>query len=287
MIAFITRWKPAPSAAHSSSLARHDLPGETILIGQPAALHFLAAAGGELLPEMIDLLLRLAFDDERDRRGKLEFRSAVQGHELLARQLEGHGHDRAFFADRLFPGVARHFLDLRVLENRDVELSRLFRLIIEPQKWRDPLHRSLCFSLGAHFRHRLLHLLRRHVADMGRDRPLMAERIFHFPVAIAPEHVVERHRHLRARLHRLREKGVRVLDIKMDRDRRTLERFRAKSNPTAAISSFSMMTESPIRMLACMTLPSGAGDADSVRPRRTLSCKTRSPPPRRRRSNAA
>jgi hypothetical protein len=34
---------------------------------------------------------------------------------------------------------------------------------------------------------------------VGADRPLMAEWIFQFAVAVAPEHVVERHRDFRAR----------------------------------------------------------------------------------------
>ena len=45
-------------------------------------------AFGELVPEFVDLLLRLAAHDERDGLGELEMRPAVQGRELLAFKLE-------------------------------------------------------------------------------------------------------------------------------------------------------------------------------------------------------
>src|SRR5438067_1914348 len=53
-------------------LVRHHLPGETVFIREPAALHLLPAAGCELFPVIIDLLLRLTVDHKRDRFGKLE-----------------------------------------------------------------------------------------------------------------------------------------------------------------------------------------------------------------------
>src|SRR5438874_8848882 len=121
-------------------LVRHYLPGETVFIGEPTALHLLAATGGEFFPIIIDLLLRLAVDHERDRRGELELRPAVQGHELLSIQLERHRHHRALLPRRFLPGVMSHCLDLRILENRDIKLHRLLSLIIEPQKWSNFLH---------------------------------------------------------------------------------------------------------------------------------------------------
>src|SRR5438874_423847 len=121
-------------------LVRRYLPGKTVFIRKPAALHFLAAAGYELLPIIIDLLLRLAVDHERDRCGELELRPAVQGYELLSIQLERHRHHRALLPRRLFPGVMSHCLDLRILEHGDIELHRLLSLIIEPQKWSNFLH---------------------------------------------------------------------------------------------------------------------------------------------------
>ena len=93
---------------------------------------------------------------------------------------------------------------------------------------------SLARRLVAHLLHRFLHLLRADIPDMGADRPLMTERVFQLAIAIAPEHVVQRHRDFRARAHRLFEDGVRVLDIEMDDDRRALEMFRTEGRPTPA-----------------------------------------------------
>src|SRR6266516_5573501 len=121
-------------------LVRHYLPGKTVFIRKPAALHFLAAAGGEFFPVIIDLLLRLAVDHERDRCGELELRPAVQGHELLSIQLERHRHHRPLLPRRFLPGVMGHCLDLRILEHGDIELRCFLSLIIEPQKWSDFLH---------------------------------------------------------------------------------------------------------------------------------------------------
>ena len=59
-------------------LCRYDLPEESVLVRDPSALHFLPAASGELLPVIIDLLLRVAVNHERDGFGELELRSAVQ-----------------------------------------------------------------------------------------------------------------------------------------------------------------------------------------------------------------
>jgi hypothetical protein len=43
----------------------------------------------------------------------------------------------------------RDLLDLRILEHRDVEICRLFRLIIEPQHWSNFLHASWCAQRDA------------------------------------------------------------------------------------------------------------------------------------------
>jgi hypothetical protein len=61
----INRCIPAASLPHSAHFVGHYLPGETIFIREPAALHLLTAAGRELFPVIIDLLLRLAIDHER------------------------------------------------------------------------------------------------------------------------------------------------------------------------------------------------------------------------------
>src|SRR5688572_23788631 len=58
---------------------RNDLPRETELVLEPAALA-LRAAFAELLPERVDLLLRLAVDEHGDGLVELEVRAAVEAH---------------------------------------------------------------------------------------------------------------------------------------------------------------------------------------------------------------
>jgi hypothetical protein len=52
---------------------RHDLPTQPIAVLQPATLRFLAAVG-QALPVIIDLVLVLAVDGERDRLGERKLR---------------------------------------------------------------------------------------------------------------------------------------------------------------------------------------------------------------------
>src|SRR6185369_901120 len=80
---------------------RNDLPRQAVFIFQPAALYFLPAFS-EPVPKMIDFLLRLAIDDERNRFGKLELRSAVEGCELQPLEFERDGHDAAFRSGAAF-----------------------------------------------------------------------------------------------------------------------------------------------------------------------------------------
>jgi hypothetical protein len=70
-----------------------DLPGKPVTVLQPAAV-VLLAAGDELVPHPVDLLLGLAVDVERDRLVELEMGAAVEGDEVLAFELEGDRHDR-------------------------------------------------------------------------------------------------------------------------------------------------------------------------------------------------
>src|SRR5207249_7792221 len=121
-------------------LVRHYLPGKTVFIRKPAAVHFLSATRRELFPVIIDLLLRLAVDHERDRCGELELRPAVQGHELLSIELERYRHHRALLPRRFLSGVMSHPFDLRILEHGDIKFRCLLGLIIEPQEWSDFLH---------------------------------------------------------------------------------------------------------------------------------------------------
>src|SRR3954463_13207219 len=117
----------------------HDLPRQAVLVLEPAALHFLAAARSELVPAVVDLLLVRAVHDERHRLVELEDRPAVQRDELLALDLEVHGHHGAL-RQRASVAVARDLAKLRVLEHRAVELRRFFGLAIEPEEWGDFLH---------------------------------------------------------------------------------------------------------------------------------------------------
>ena len=66
-------------------------------------------------------------------------RAAVEGHELLALELERGAHDLALL-DRAGIAVARDVLDLRVLEDRGVELDCLLESIVEPEEGRDLRH---------------------------------------------------------------------------------------------------------------------------------------------------
>src|SRR2546423_137949 len=119
----------------------HDLPRHAELVLEPAAL-VLRSAAGQLLPQLVHLLLRLTVHEQRYRRREFELGAAVQGVEVLALELERAGHDGP-----LGPGarvsIARHAPDLRVLENRHVEVHRLFGVAVEPQEWDDLLHGDL------------------------------------------------------------------------------------------------------------------------------------------------
>src|SRR5690242_18383241 len=61
---------------------RNDLPGYAELVLEPATALLLAVCG-ELLPQVVDLRLRLAVHEKGDRGRELEMRTAVQRHELL------------------------------------------------------------------------------------------------------------------------------------------------------------------------------------------------------------
>jgi amino acid efflux transporter len=74
---------------------RDDLPGQAVAVLEPTALAGLTAAREELLPVVVDLLLGLHADEQRDRLGEGELRAAVEHHELAAGQLEGAGEYRA------------------------------------------------------------------------------------------------------------------------------------------------------------------------------------------------
>src|SRR5207247_8863658 len=114
------------------------LPRQTVLVLQPAA-PILRPTRGELLPQIVDLGLRLAAHKERDRLGERELRAPVQHHEFLPLDLEGPAQDLPRRSWRSF-GHSVDAQDLRVLEDGHVELHRLFGLVVEPQERRDLLH---------------------------------------------------------------------------------------------------------------------------------------------------
>ena len=117
---------------------RHDLPGEAVLVLQPAALRELAAFA-QLLPVVVDLVLRFAGDLERYRLVELELRPAVEGHELQPHDLEGGGDHRAGLAGACL-AIARDAAHLGSLEDGRVVPGGLLGLTVEPQERYKLLH---------------------------------------------------------------------------------------------------------------------------------------------------
>src|SRR6267154_6713882 len=56
----------------------HDLPGQSELVLEPSASRFLAAVGGQFIPEVVHLFLGLDADEERDRLVELVFWAAIE-----------------------------------------------------------------------------------------------------------------------------------------------------------------------------------------------------------------
>ena len=71
-----------------------------------------------------------------------------------------------------------------------------------------------------------LHLLDRHVLDVRRESPDVAERVLDAACAVAVELVGRRAEQLRAERDRARADRVDVLDVEVDRDRRPADRLR-------------------------------------------------------------
>src|SRR5580658_1349154 len=120
---------------------RHHLPRQAVAVLEPAAAPF-SACGGKFLPQTVDLCLAVAADDERDRFRELEMRTAVEGGDLLAIQLERNRHDGAL---RTGTGrtIAHDFQNPRVAEEGHVEIRGLLGLGVEPQERTDLLHGML------------------------------------------------------------------------------------------------------------------------------------------------
>src|SRR5690606_25703860 len=125
-------------AQQPGQLTGDDLPGQAVAVLQPPARPLLTALG-ELAPQLVDLLLRLAVDKERDRLVEGELRPAVERQVALPGQLE-HDHHRLAVRPRLHlhhPGTG---------EDRGVEDGGLLSLAVEPEERGDLLH-------DASFRH--------------------------------------------------------------------------------------------------------------------------------------
>ena len=75
------------------------LPGQAILVLQPAALTFLSAAG-KLRPTIVDFRLGFAIDYERDCFVEAEMRSAVECDEFLSIEVKCDGHDGPGWSSR-------------------------------------------------------------------------------------------------------------------------------------------------------------------------------------------
>src|SRR5690349_24932387 len=116
---------------------RHDLPRQTILVFEPATLDFLSPFG-KLLPEVIDLVLRLAMDHQRNRFREFERWTTIHAGEALAVQLEFDRHHRTLRTWSRF-AVSRGAEDSGVLKHGDVEVRCLFSVVVKPQKRRDLL----------------------------------------------------------------------------------------------------------------------------------------------------
>ena len=72
-----------------------------------------------------------------------------------------------------------------------------------------------------------LHLLRRHVFDVRRERPAVAERVFQNGDAVAVELVGQRPLHGGTRRLRALHEGIDIRDVDQQVDRRAAQRLRA------------------------------------------------------------
>ena len=106
---------------------------------EPAALAFFSAATGELLPQVVDLVLRLSRDDERDRLREGELGTAVECLEHQTIKDKAHRHGAASGTRRTL-AISRDAQDLGVLEYGNVIAGGFLCLGVEPEKWADLLH---------------------------------------------------------------------------------------------------------------------------------------------------
>src|SRR4029450_2222214 len=136
IIAFMTRFAfPASGSANISprktGLTCHERPN--LSLSQPHRRR--SAIGGKFLPEIIDLILGLAVDRERDRFGELELRAAVERDKVDSVERKLHRHYRSWWPSnffRCFFRITGNLPDPRILKNAGVEFSCLLRFRIEP-----------------------------------------------------------------------------------------------------------------------------------------------------------
>src|SRR5262249_50745313 len=118
-------------AQHLEKQGGHDLPAETIFVLYPAAGD-LPAALAEVVPVVVHLGLVRALHHQRDRGGEGVLRPTVEREELLAVELEVHGHDRALLTWTGL-GVTVHRANAGVLEDARVVVRCFFALVVEPE----------------------------------------------------------------------------------------------------------------------------------------------------------
>src|SRR5471032_3303330 len=138
---------------HLHDDGRHHLPRQAVAVLQPAALlRRRVAALGQTIPVMVDLVLRLAIDLERDGRRELEFRPGVERRERLPveRKRNGQHAGRPLeVALGVLLAVARHLAYPGRGEDVRIKLHRRLGLAVEPQAGRDFLQAFHARSPGS------------------------------------------------------------------------------------------------------------------------------------------
>jgi hypothetical protein len=125
-------------AEQPSERLRNHLPGEPVAILQPSALPLLAALG-ECAPVVVDLALVSAADQKRDGLAEAELGAPIDRREGLAVELEVDGQDGARRAATALALVG-DVRDLRVREDRHVEVGSVLPFGVEPEVGRDAGH---------------------------------------------------------------------------------------------------------------------------------------------------